>query len=62
MLYFKYLKTKEANNMPSEKEIIMMQKATVYDLLQIIKSNPDKSYTVEELENILAAYIKGLEQ
>ena len=48
--------------MPSEKEIIMMQKATVYDLLQIIKSNPDKSYTFEELENILAAYIKGLEQ
>ena len=48
--------------MPSEKEIIMMQKATVYDLLQIIKANPDKSYTAEELEDILAAYIKSLEQ
>lgn len=48
--------------MPSEKEIIMMQKATVYDLLQIIKAEPDKTYTAEELEKILAAYIKGLEQ
>lgn len=48
--------------MPTEKEIIMMQKATVYDLLQIIKSEPNKSYTAEDIEKIMAAYIKGLEQ
>lgn len=48
--------------MPSEKEIIMLQKATVYDLLQIIEAEPDKDYTVEELKRLLAAYIKGLEQ
>lgn len=48
--------------MSIEKEIIMFQKSTVYDLLQIIKKNPDKTYTAAELEELLAAYVKGLEQ
>jgi hypothetical protein len=48
--------------MPSEKEIIIVQKATVYDLMRIIKENPDKSYTVEELEQLLHAYIRGVEK
>ncbi len=47
---------------PSEKELIMYQKATVLDLLQIIKKEPDKNYTPEELETLMMAYIKGLEQ
>ena len=48
--------------MSTEKEILMFQKSTVYDLLQLIKADPDKTYTVEELEHLLNAYVKGLEQ
>lgn len=48
--------------MPSEKELVMYQKSTVLDLLQIIKGDPDKTYTASELENLMLAYVKGLEQ
>ncbi|MBD5118075.1 MAG: hypothetical protein HDT37_03035 [Clostridiales bacterium] len=48
--------------MPTEKEVIIVQKATVYDLMRIIKENPEKSYTVEELEQLLHAYIQGVEK
>ena len=48
--------------MSTEKEIIMFQKSTVYDLLQLIKIEPNKTYTTEELEELLTAYVKGLEQ
>ena len=49
--------------MPSEKEIIMIQKATVYDLIRIIKDQPEKeNYTPAELEKLLDAYIRGVEQ
>ena len=48
--------------MPSEKELIMYQKSTVLDLLQLIKRDPDKTYTAEELEDLMMAYVKGLEQ
>jgi len=52
----------EADNMPTEKEIVIIQKATVYDLKRIINKEPDKTYTQEELEKILDAYITGAEQ
>lgn len=48
--------------MASEKEIIMFQKSTVYDLLQLIEQTPNKTYTQEELKEMLKAYVKGLEQ
>ena len=48
--------------MSSEREILVAQKAAMYDLIRILKQNPDKAYTVEELETIFAAYIKGAEQ
>lgn len=48
--------------MPTEKEMIVIQKATVYDLKRIIESEPDKTYTIEELKKILDAYITGAEQ
>ena len=48
--------------MYTEKEIIMLQKSTVYDLLQLIKRDPDKTYTTAELEELLTAYVRGLEQ
>jgi len=48
--------------MPTEKEIVIVQKATVYDLKRIINKEPNKTYTQEELEKILDAYITGAEQ
>ena len=48
--------------MPTEKEIVIVQKATVYDLKRIIKEKPDKTYTPDELEKLLDAYITGVEQ
>jgi len=47
----------------AENEVIIIQKATVYDLLKIIKRNdPSRTYTLEELENLMDAYIEGAEQ
>ncbi|MCI9158975.1 MAG: hypothetical protein HFF55_08250 [Lawsonibacter sp.] len=48
--------------MPSEKELLMYQKSTVLDLLQIIKKDPTRTYTAGELEELMMAYVKGLEQ
>lgn len=49
--------------MPSEKEIIIIQKATVYDLLDIIEKDKEKqSYTPEEIRSLLKAYITGVAQ
>ena len=48
--------------MSTEREIIMFQKSTLYDLLQLIKKDPNKTYTTDELEELLTAYVKGLEQ
>lgn len=47
--------------MPSEKEIVMLQKATVYDIRRILEENPDKTYTLEDLQQILDAYITRVE-
>lgn len=43
--------------MPSEKEILMIQKATMFDFKQILEANPDKTYTVEELKHLIDTYI-----
>lgn len=48
--------------MPTEKEILMIQKATMFDLKQILEGDPDKTYTVEELKKIIDAYIAGVSQ
>lgn len=48
--------------MPTEKEVVLIQKATIYDLMRIIKEDPDKTYTAEELEKLFDAYITGAEQ
>jgi hypothetical protein len=60
--YNKITAGKEVPQMSTEKEILMFQKSTVYDLLQIIEKNPDKTYTTAELKELLTAYVKGLEQ
>ena len=48
--------------MPTEKEIIMLQKATVYDIRRILEREPDRTYTLQELQQILDAYITGVEE
>ena len=48
--------------MSSEKEILVAQKAAMFDLIQIIKQQPDKTNTVDEIEALIVAYIKGAEQ
>ena len=48
--------------MPPDKWNLIVQKATIYDLMRIIKENPDKTYTQEELEKLFDAYITGAEQ
>ena len=50
--------------MPSEKELTMYQKSTIYDLLKLLKrSQTDgKTFSYEEIEAIADAYIEGLEQ
>lgn len=45
--------------MPTENDRKDIRKAMAYDLLQIFKAEPDKTYTPEELEQLVAAYIKG---
>jgi hypothetical protein len=46
----------------TERKILVAQKAAMFDLIQILKQQPDKTYTVEELEALIVAYIKGAEQ
>lgn len=43
--------------MSGEKEILVTQKAAMFDLLQIIESQPDKTYTAEEIKALIVAYI-----
>lgn len=45
--------------MPTENERKDVQKAMAYDLLRILKQNPDKTYTAKELEDLIDAYISG---
>lgn len=49
--------------MATEMEVAIVKKATVYDLIDIIESRPDKqSYTPEEIKALMKAYVKGTEQ
>ena len=45
--------------MPSEKEINIIQKAAMYDLIQILEEHPEKQYTLEEMKQIIKAYLSG---
>ena len=48
--------------MPSEAEIAIILKAAMYDLIEILETDPDKHYTTEELKKIIRAYIAGKEK
>ena len=44
---------KEVNTMPSEKEIKIIQQATIYELRRLLKNSGKDTYTLEELCNLL---------
>ena len=48
--------------MPTEDERKDVQKAMAYDLLRILEANPEKTYSVKELEQLIHAYISGVQQ
>lgn len=48
--------------MPTSQESMDIKKAMAYDLLLILKNDKDKSYTSEDIEKIIQAYIAGLAQ
>jgi hypothetical protein len=48
--------------MPTKDEIIVVQKATVYDICRIVEANPDKTYTAEDIKQLLDAYIISVER
>lgn len=48
--------------MPTSQESMDIKKAMAYDLLMILKTNENKSYTAEDIEKIIQAYIAGLAQ
>ena len=48
--------------MPCEKEMLMIQKATVYDLQKIIQKDTKTTFTAEEIIALMDAYIVGAQQ
>lgn len=48
--------------MPTENERKDVQKAMAYDLLRILKQDPKKAYSTEDLEKLIDAYITGSQQ
>ena len=53
---------KEGVRRPTENERKDVQKAMAYDLLKLLKADPGRTYTYEELETLIDAYISGLKQ
>ena len=45
--------------MPTAEEILVVKKATVYDIIDVIESDDKKEYTQEEIKQLLKAYITG---
>lgn len=46
--------------MPTEKEITIIQKATIYDLQKLLeRGDPEKRYSAEELKSLMDAYLTG---
>ena len=55
----KSFQRKGGNGMPDNQKSIDIRKAMAYDLLVILKENGEKTYSAEELEKIICAYIAG---
>ncbi len=47
---------------PTAQESLDTKKAMAYDLNIILKAEPGKTYTAEDIEKIIQAYIAGLSQ
>lgn len=48
--------------MPTEKEIAIIQKAAMFDLIEILETEPEKTYTTEEIKKIIRAYLSGKQE
>lgn len=48
--------------MPTENERKDVQKAMAYDLTRLFEKDPEKTYTVKELKELIDAYISGVSQ
>ena len=48
--------------MPTNQEALDIKKAMAYDLLIILQAGEGKTYTAEEVEKLIQAYIAGLAQ
>nr|DAE50640.1 MAG TPA: hypothetical protein [Bacteriophage sp.] len=48
--------------MPTSQESMDIKKAMAYDLLVILKTEDNRQYTAEDIEEIIRAYIAGLAQ
>jgi predicted metal-dependent enzyme (double-stranded beta helix superfamily) len=48
--------------MPTKEEMTVVEKAVIYDLMDILDKNPDKTYTVDEIKQLMKAYITRTEQ
>ena len=46
----------------TETELKNTQKAMAYDINRILKQEPGRTYTAEDIEKILDAYITGTQQ
>ena len=42
-----------------DREVLIVQKATLYDILRILEQTPDKMYTVKEINDIFDSYISA---
>ncbi|WP_166544543.1 hypothetical protein [Acutalibacter sp. 1XD8-36] len=43
----------------TENERRDVRKAMAFDLMQIFRAEPGKTYTLEEIEKLLVAYVQG---
>ncbi len=48
--------------MPTENERKDVQKSMAYDLIHLLERNPEKTYTVQELKELIDTYIQGTQQ
>lgn len=57
-----WVETGEQQHKPTGNDRKDIQKAMAYGLILTFKENTEKSYTYEEIEKLIEAYVSGLEQ
>jgi len=48
--------------MLKKEDVLIVQKAMIYDIKRILKADSDQPYTIDEIEAVLDAYIAEKEQ